>query len=100
MRKTYFVGYQQLFLSRRLRRIIATNELHRAWLSGNQANIGETDGVLYRQWFTNRKTHTNATIKQLLVSVLHVIELISRNTNRSDKSIVKRLKKNWILESL
>lgn len=67
--RAYFIGYEQLFLPRSLRRLIAKSELHRAWLAGNQGNIGVTDGVLYRKWFTNRKHHTNATLKQLWRSI-------------------------------
>ncbi len=61
----YFIGYEQLFLSRKFRRAIAKTEMHRAWLAGNQGNIGVAEGVLYREWFTDRKHHTNATFKQL-----------------------------------
>ncbi|CAK1933691.1 conserved hypothetical protein [Vibrio crassostreae] len=61
----YFIGYEQLFLSRKFRRAIAQTEMHRAWLAGNQGNIGVAEGVLYREWFTDRKHHTNATFKQL-----------------------------------
>lgn len=67
--RAYFVGYEQLFLPRSFRRLVARSELHRAWLAGNQGNIGATDGVLYRKWFTNRKHHTNSTIKQLWRSI-------------------------------
>ncbi len=67
--KFYFIGYEQLFLSRKFRRAIAKTEMHRAWLAGNQGNIGVVEGVLYREWFTNRKYHTNATFKQLWRSI-------------------------------
>jgi hypothetical protein len=63
--RAYFIGYEQLFLPRRVRRVIAKSEIHRAWLAGNQGNIGELEGVLYREWFTNRKHHSNANLKQL-----------------------------------
>jgi hypothetical protein len=34
--RAYFIGYEQLFLPRRVRRVIAKSEIHRAWLAGNQ----------------------------------------------------------------
>lgn len=43
--KFYFIGYEQLFLSRKFRRAIAKTEMHRAWLAGNQGNIGVVEGV-------------------------------------------------------
>lgn len=67
--RAYFVGYEQLFLSRRVRRAIARTELHRAWLAGNSGCIGEEEGVLYRQWKTNRKKHTTASFKELWWSI-------------------------------
>nr|PMH64474.1 hypothetical protein BCU62_15580 [Enterovibrio norvegicus] len=69
--RAYFIGYEQLFLSRRVRRAIAKSEIHRAWLAGNQGNIGEPEGVLYRKWFTNRKNHKNATLGHLWRSINH-----------------------------
>ena len=60
----YLYGYQQKFISRRLRKMIAGTELHRAWLAGNMGVFIENDpqtltevrcGVLQRAWYTNRK---------------------------------------------
>lgn len=60
----FMIGYDQIIPSRAFRRIIFGSKLHRAWLAGNQGNIGEPEGVLYRRWYTNRKQHKNATMKQ------------------------------------
>ena len=64
-KRFYFIGYEQLFLSRKFRQTIAKSEMHRAWLAGNQGCIGVEEGVLYREWFTNRKHHQNANFKEL-----------------------------------
>lgn len=62
---SFTIGYQQLLPSRTIRRFFAKTEIHRAWLAGNQGCIGEPDGVLYRNWHTNRKCHKNASLKQI-----------------------------------
>ena len=65
----FMVGYSQLIPSRTFRRAIAGTKLHRFWLAGNQGNIGEPAGVLYREWHTNRKLHKKATIKEIWQSL-------------------------------
>ncbi|MGF1884442.1 hypothetical protein [Vibrio splendidus] len=65
----YMIGYAQQIPSRSLRRRIAGTMIHRAWLGGNQGCIGETEGVLYRNWHTNRKNHKNASFSTMWQSL-------------------------------
>jgi hypothetical protein len=76
------IGYAQLIPPRTFRKIIAKSELHRGWLAGNQGNIGEPEGVLYRRWHTNRKQHPNATFKQAWQSLRNYYGLYNSKKSR------------------
>lgn len=110
----FAVGYSQLIPKRSIRRFLAGTEVHRAWLGGNQGNVGEPEGVLYREWYTNRKQHRNASFKQvcrelrqyyglygkkqnsfLTVAIIkNIMELYSRDLQVLHTKVVSRLRGN------
>lgn len=78
----FMIGYAQLIPPRAFRRAIAGTEFHRSWLAGNQGNIGEPEGVLYRLWYTNRKQHKNTNVKEVWQSLRSYYGLVGPKESR------------------
>ncbi|WGS45766.1 hypothetical protein LFL97_23960 [Burkholderia sp. JSH-S8] len=69
----YLAGYKGVCLPRWLRRIMAGNRMHRAWLEGYMGSFeedGRTHGVLDREWYQLRASGADAGILTVVRAIL------------------------------